>query len=141
MSQLLLSEQEKSYLISVLKELDPSAPTEKRTGIRRKVHLELSTRRLGKDAPQLPQNITLVNISKQGLAFTTDSTLSIGEHFVVPLEFTGENATREGGWLVLGQVKNVRQLPSGLQKVGAKFIAHIDDPTQTARIPKSWLTP
>ncbi len=140
MTQLLLSEQERTYLISVLKELDPSAPKEKRAAIRRKINIELATRRLSSDAPQLPQKITLVNISRNGLAFLTDSPLTIDEKFVVPLEFTDENANRDGGWLVLCQVKNIRRVQSGHFRVGGKFIDRINDPNSTARIPKGWLS-
>ena len=135
MSEVLLTEEERHQLVAVLRELDPAAPKEKRSGPRRKVLLNIWIRQLVKGKARTLQKGLLVDVSKKGLALLLESPLGVGDKVVVPLEF-GEG----GGWLTLCEVRNCRrEARSGRWKIGTQFLDRIEDTDGRSRIPGDWL--
>ncbi|MGN6367950.1 MAG: PilZ domain-containing protein [Phycisphaerae bacterium] len=135
MMQVTLSEEEKHRLMAVLRELDPAAPKEKRSGPRRKVLLRIWIRRIVKGKATGLQKVVLVDVSRKGLAILTPQELEVGDKVVAPLQF-GEG----GGWLTLCEVRNCRQVAGVPQwKVGLQFLERIEDTDGKARIPGDWL--
>jgi len=134
MSEVLLTAEERHQLVAVLRELDPGSPREHRSGVRRKVLMNLWIRRLVKGKSRMLQKVVLLDVSKKGLAMLSPTAFGHGDKLVVPLEF-GEG----GGWLVLCEVRNCRKLPNGRYKIGAQFIDRIEDTDGKSRIPGDWL--
>ena len=137
MSEAILSEEEKHQLVAVLRELDPAAPKEKRTGVRRKVAMYIWIRRLIKGKSRTLIKALLVDVSRKGLALRVETPMATGDKVVAPLEF-GEG----GGWLVLCEVRNCRRVAGaggGEWKVGLQFVDRIEDVDGNSRIPADWL--
>jgi c-di-GMP-binding flagellar brake protein YcgR len=135
MSEVLLSEEERHQLVAVLRELDPGAPKEQRSGPRRKILLNIWIRQLAKGKARTLQKGLLVDISRKGLALLLDGPLNIGDKVVVPLEF-GEG----GGWLALCEVRNCRREARATRwKVGVQFVDRIEDVDGKSRVPGDWL--
>lgn len=127
-----LTEDERHKLLTVLRDMDPKAPQEKRKSLRRKVQLETSVRLVNKRPGAM--NVVLVDVSSRGVAVVMPRQLETGDRFMLPLRF------REGGgWLVLCEVRNVSGMSRGRAKVGAKIVDRIDDPAGNSRPPLDWL--
>lgn len=90
----LLSTQERHELVSVLRQLDPHAPSEQRHAPRRKALVNLWIRRIGKKTTKAVARLVLVNVSQNGVGFLAKSEFAAGEKFVMPLRFD------EGGRVV-----------------------------------------
>jgi hypothetical protein len=127
-----LTAEERHQLLAVLRELDQKAPTEQRRHPRRKVHLNLWIRLLGKK-PAERRPALLVNVAAQGVGLHVERPLARGQKFLLQLRFI-----EGGGWLVLCEARNCRPLRMAYQ-VGAKFLDRIDDPDGTAKPPMDWL--
>jgi hypothetical protein len=129
-----LSIEERHQLVSVLRQLDPQSPSEQRRSPRRKALVNLWIRRIGKSRSKALARLVLVNVSQTGVGFLSKAGFESGEKFVMPLRFD-----EGGGWLVLCEIRNLKALPNGHYKVGAKFLERIEDPSGDARIPGDWL--
>jgi hypothetical protein len=127
-----LTAEERHKLLTVLRDMDPKSPQEKRKHVRRKVQLETSIRLVQKRPGVL--NVVLVDVSARGVALVMPRQLEAGDRFMLPLRF------REGGgWLALCEIRNVTGMSRGRAKVGAKIIDRIDDPAGNSRPPLDWL--
>src|SRR5690242_18139043 len=111
MMEATLTPQERHELLRVLRQLDPSAPPEKRRTVRRKTLINIKIQRIGDGSST--DRMLLVNASVRGAGFLAKTRLSIGETFQMHLRFD-----EGGGWLVLCEVRNCRKLQSGHYKVG-----------------------
>jgi hypothetical protein len=132
--QVQLSASERRQLLSVLRELDPAAPAEKRHKPRRKVAQNLWLRRIARDEKFPLQKATLINTSPSGAGLLCAGPLRVGERFVIPLRFA-----EGGGWLVLCESRNCRRLSDSHFKVGARFIDKVEDESGSTRPPADWL--
>lgn len=129
-----LTAEERHRLMTVLRELDTHAPTENRRHPRREVQLNLHLHLLG-NAPPGIMPATLVNVAARGIGLVTPLPLALKQRFTVHLRFT-----EGGGWLVLCEVRNC-SVTEGGYRVGAEFVARMDDPKGSAQPPEMWLTP
>jgi hypothetical protein len=129
-----LNSKERFELVSVLREMDPTAPREHRRSPRRKTLISLWMQRLGRNNARAITKVMLVNVSEVGVGFLGKAACVAGEKFVLPLPFN-----EGGGWLVLCEVRNCRKLASGHFKMGAKFLDRIEDKSGDAKIPGDWL--
>jgi hypothetical protein len=130
----LLTADERHALVTVLQELDPSAPREKRQNLRRKVLVQTEVRVLVKGGTRAAEKLAITNVSKNGAAVLRDQPLAVGDKFCLHLEF-GEG----GGWLVLCEVRNCRMLASGVYKIGGRFVDRVEDPKGKGGIPGDWV--
>jgi len=125
---------ERQELVTVLRELDPTAPKERRGSVRRKTLLNLWMQRIGENEGGTISKVVLVNVSVSGVGILTKMPFLRGEKFAIPLPFA-----EGGGWLVLCEVRNCQRLMSGHYKVGGRFIDRIEDDNGDAKIPGNWL--
>ena len=134
MEEVALSTKERHQLLSVLRELDPASPPEKRRQARRDVLLTVAVR-IVVDCGQLEKvRATVLNVAARGAGLRLKQRLRKGDKLLLPLAF------REGGgWLVLCEVRNCTPLERGFFKIGCKFKEKIDDPTGQARPPLDWI--
>jgi hypothetical protein len=134
MNEIALTVREKQQLLSVLRDLDPEAPSEKRQNPRRKVRLNLEIRAFSAGSSPIPVRAGLINVSPEGAGLIVSETLEVGNRLLLPLRF------REGGgWLVLAEVRNCARLSHGQFKVGCLFREKIEDPDSNAQPPGDWL--
>ena len=133
-----LSAKERQQLLAVLRDLDETAPAEKRREMRRKVLLNMWIRKIG-PSRRHAQSVALirasvVNVSAQGVGLLCSQPLSKQDRLVLPLRF------REGGgWLVLCQVRNCQTTPNGEFRIGARFLDRIEDADGDAKVPMKWV--
>jgi len=118
---------------NVLRDLDPTAIQEKRRFPRQKTALELYVRKLAPGARHALFKVLMVNTSKRGVGILAPRVMNLGERFVLPLRFDDG-----GGWLVLCSVRNRRKLAGGHWKIGAEFLAWVEDESGKTRIPAEW---
>src|SRR5436190_1584698 len=112
MEPVTLSTQERHQLLSVLRDLDPASPPEKRRQTRRNVLLSLWIR-VVVDCGQLEKvRATVLNVAARGAGLRLNQRLRKGDKLLLPLTF------REGGgWLVLCEVCNCTPLDRGFFKI------------------------
>jgi len=134
MSATLLNNSQRHQLLTVLQELDPSAPAENRRHPRRKVLKSLWIRTLTKTGAKPLRKVVLDNVSKQGVGLLIHRSLKSGDKFLLPLDFEDGS-----GWLVLCETRNCRKQESGQFKLGARFIDRIERSGDTLQIPPDWL--
>jgi hypothetical protein len=127
-----LTMEEKHQLLSVLRELDPKAPSEQRRAPRRKIHVEAPIRIIGPNPTVI--NSTIVNTSSSGAAVVINAPLAKKAKFLLPLRFC-----EGGGWMMLCEVRNCVPYPKRQWRIGARFLDHMDDPQGTAKVPLDWL--
>ena len=131
MPEMTLTAQERHQLLAVLRELDPSAPPEKRRMQRRKVFLNQWIRKVGSEGGGM--EALVVNVSARGLGLICQGSMAVGERFLIALKLEGAS------WLVLCQARNVRKLAIRGWRVGAVFLDRVENPTAKTRIPGDWL--
>jgi hypothetical protein len=129
-----LTFEERHQVLSVLHELDPSAPRESRRHPRRRTLMEVVIQPVVKGAVAVPQRVILANVARRGLAVLLARPAKVGQRFVTLLEFDDGSAT-----LTLCEVRNSQELASGLHKTGAQFLARIEEATPDTEIPSDWL--
>lgn len=130
-----LNQKQRSQLLSILRELDPTAPAENRRHSRRKVLKALWIRQFNKTGDGPARKILLENVAKKGVGFLAHKPLEKGDKFLLPLDF--EDGT---GWTVLCEVRNCRKLSNGQYSVGARFIDQIERNGDTVQVPADWRT-
>ena len=128
-----LTAQERHQLVTVLQDLDRSAPQERRRHLRRKTLINLWMQRITQTTGPRFAKIVLVDVSATGVGLLACSTCQIGEQLVLRLPFI-----EGGGWLVLCEVRNCQRLANGQFKIGCRFLARIEDANGDAKIPSHW---
>ena len=129
----ILTEKERSQLVTVLRELDKTAVKERRHQVRRKTLINLWMQRINKSAGPKFAEVVLVNVATRGVGLLSKVAYLPGEKVVLPLPFV-----EGGGWLVLCEVRNCRKLVCGQFKVGCRFVEKIEDEHGAAKIPDHW---
>lgn len=133
MSTVSLTSEQRHCLTAVLQDLDPSAPHESRRWSRHNVLMSMWIKKLSRKGKKSLFRISAVNISKRGVGLISRQQLSVGERFVLPLRFEDG-----GGRLVLCQVRNNRPTEDGQHRIGALFMAWVNDDQGDAAIPADW---
>jgi PilZ domain len=133
MEQIALNPEEREKLLNVLRELDPNVPAEKRRHKRRNTRLGLWIQPINEGGKRTVLKATLVNVAARGVGVEVKQPLTIGHKFLLRLRF------REGGgWLVLCQVRNCRNLEDGQYRIGSQFLDRVDDPYGDLKPPFDW---
>ena len=128
-----LTDDEKTQLLSVLSELDPDAPPDRRTHSRHNASGDICLYTIAAQKIKRLQ-ASLINVSANGLGFSAFKELKKDSKVIIRVRFI-----EGGGSLILAVIRNCRSLNNGLFQVGVQFSEKVEDPRGDTMPPMDWV--